>query len=318
MKIDKEMNRKQAYILPIIMATVLFLFSSCKDDGLEFDNSGSTSNADVFRLEEAVAGAENMISDVIHLVQLGIDDESVFSSSEWPIIQKESSGYPLRLSLDFGSDTSENFDYRYRSGKIIANISSHWKDSLSIMTIELDDYYVATKTPYYVDGVKKYYVAELGGEMEIRVENKGLTTVDNERFKTQHIIIDSGKAYNSRGSIGFRTSRETYYIQGYDSPEHDDDNTRNVIHSDGYAFDDKHSYTWSSRNPSFQDEGLPYFGYNRSCPWAISGDIRLDYENNTNQQKRKSLINFGPANQTSCENNASYSVGGIIIAITLP
>ena len=57
----------------------------------------------------------------------------------------------MTLTIDFGSDTSQGYDNRYRSGKIIAKISSHWKDSLSVIDADVQNYYMATHTPNFTN-----------------------------------------------------------------------------------------------------------------------------------------------------------------------
>ena len=95
----------------------------------------------------------------------------------------------------------------------------------------------------------------------------------------------------------------------------------NIIHLNDFieAIDKKdNSWTWNSKNVTSSSEGLPYFAYNRSCYWLISGDIKLYYKNTSAQQELNRIINFGPSNQTSCNNNASYTSNGTDITITLP
>jgi len=314
--------RKINIIQTLILAGLFFVFNSCKDDNI-IDNPDKTySNSASFKIEEGIARGEMLIVDAYHIIQLAIDEQELLQSSA--IITKEkldpnqTTTYPMVITVDFGGDTLSYFQNRFRKGSIRAEISSYWKDSLSNIDIELNNYYIATKTPYYDGSEKKYFIAEAASNMNIKFQNKGKTSWDNDKLMTIHSTIDTATIYTTLGSITYNSvSRTSYYTQGLETLDYLDDKTRNIIIGSGTASDGKNTWTWFARNPNSSEEGLPYYAYNRDCPWIKSGDLILDYQI-TSTQKRKSIINFGPSNQSSCENNANFTQGGVNIVISLP
>lgn len=311
--------------IKIVFFTSIFLvFFACKEDNNLENNEIIYSNSEAFKVEEGVASSEMVISDALHLVQLALDEENVFSNNYYPIITKEkyissqTGEYPMLITIDFGQDTSENFDHRFRNGKIISRVLSPWKDSLSNVSIHLEDYYLSSRTPYYIGSEKKFFISEANSNIKINVINKGLTQLDNEKYKTLEITIDSGLVENKLGYISFRSSRAVYYFEGFETLVYSDDKTRNIIHSSGNASDRKNTWSFYAENPNYTESGLPYFAFNRNCPWIVSGDIKINYENKSTNLKRNTLLNFGPSNQSSCENNANFSQGGTSIIISIP
>ena len=137
--------RKINIIQTLILAGLFFVFNSCKDDNI-IDNPDKTySNSASFKIEEGIARGEMLIVDAYHIIQLAIDEQELLQSSA--IITKEkldpnqTTTYPMVITVDFGVDTLSYFQNRFRKGSIRAEISSYWKDSLSNIDIELNNYY---------------------------------------------------------------------------------------------------------------------------------------------------------------------------------
>lgn len=318
---------KSAIILTI--SAIVFALFSCNNEDDITNPKNTSSSKGSFVIEQGVASGEMAITNISHLIFLALDEEEVLhnNGATYPIITKEklsssqTSDYPMVLTIDFGYDTSICFDNRYRSGKITATITSSWKDSLSTIEANVQNYYMATHTPSYNGTTLTYEdITECSSNMKLKIKYLGITNRYNgELYPTQQIITDSAKISTTLGNIELSTIRYTYYTEGFSTLAYDDDKTINTLYSNGTSTDkNNNSWIWNSKNAESTDEGLPYFVYNRACYWLISGDIKLYYKNINNRQESTHIINFGQKIQPSCDNNASYSFIGSSITFTLP
>lgn len=318
---------KSAIILTI--SAIVFALFSCNNEDDITNPKNTSSSKGSFVIEQGVASGEMAITNISHIILLALDQEEVLhnNGATYPIITKEklsssqTGDYPMVLTIDFGSDTSICFDNRYRSGKITATITSSWKDSLSTIDANVQNYYMATHTPSYNGTTLTYEdITECSSNMKLKIKYLGITNRYNaELYPTQQIITDSAKISTTLGNIELSTIRYTYYTEGFSTLAYDDDKTINTLYSNGTSTDkNNNSWIWNSKNAESTDEGLPYFVYNRACYWLISGDIKLYYKNISNHQESTHIINFGQKIQPSCDNNASYSFIGSSITITLP
>lgn len=318
---------KSAIILTI--SAIVFALFSCNNEDDITNPKNTSSSKGSFVIEQGIASGEMAITNISHIIFLALDEEEVLhnNGATYPIITKEklsssqTGDYPMVLTIDFGYDTSICFDNRYRSGKITATITSSWKDSLSTIDVNVQNYYMATHTPSYNGTTLTYEdITECSSNMKLKIKYLGITNRYNgELYPTQQIITDSAKISTTLGNIELSTIRYTYYTEGFLTLAYDDDKTINTLYSNGTSTDkNNNSWIWNSKNAESTDEGLPYFVYNRACYWLISGDIKLYYKNISNHQESTHIINFGQKIQPSCDNNASYSFIGSSITITLP
>ncbi|MEA4968886.1 MAG: hypothetical protein VB048_12320, partial [Bacteroidaceae bacterium] len=255
---------------------------------------------------------------------LALDEEDMLNNnnSTYPIITKEkqdplqSGEYPMNLVIDFGTDTMVCFDHKLRKGKIIATVSSNWKDSLSIIDAQTVDYYMST----IILSDTLNFKTECNSNMKITIKNEGLTNrYDNTYYPTQRITIDSAQIETTLGNVLLSTTRYVFYKEGFTTSTFEDDKTLNLLYSNGEAADKKgNNWIFSAKNSESINEGLPYFAFNRGCNWLISGDIKLKTTDVKTQLERTNIINFGNSDQTSCDNLASYSYNGLSIVISLP
>jgi len=313
--------------LLLTLSLLVFVFS-CKDEDTFTNQTGIYSSNDFFMIQEGVSSAEMAISNIVHIIELAIDEEEVFYSNgiTYPVITKEKldpnqiSDYPMILNLDFGEDTIQGYDNRYRAGKITANISAYWKDSLSLIEADIQNYYMATHTPNYIDGIKKEYISSCGANLRLKIRNEGLTKkLENIYYPTQFISTDSAHFSTSLGDIIVSSQRYTFYYSGYDTPEYGDDKTHILLESGGRAYDKKNNnWDWTSGMLGSSDEGLNYFSYNRNCFWLVSGNFKLKYKNLKTDREYVNIIDFGKMDQTNCDNIASYSTNGLSIVFNLP
>ncbi|MDD2577059.1 MAG: hypothetical protein PHV76_06115 [Bacteroidales bacterium] len=307
----------------LTLLSIVFFFSCTEEDSIN-NSTGTFSSKDSFIIEQGVASAEMAISNVAHLIQLALDEEDILNNnnSTYPIITKEkqdplqSGEYPMNLVIDFGTDTMVCFDHRLRKGKIIATVSSNWKDSLSIIDAQTVDYYMST----IILSDTLNFKTECNSNMKITIENEGLTNrYDNTYYPTQRIIIDSAQIQTTLGNVLLSTTRYVFYKEGFTTSTFEDDKTLNLLYSNGEAADKKgNNWIFSAKNSESINEGLPYFAFNRGCNWLISGDIKLNTTEVKTQLKRTNIINFGNSDQTSCDNSASYSYNSLSIVISLP
>ena len=313
--------------LILTLSLIIFLFS-CKEEDPLTNEPGTYSSKDSFKVEQAVGASEMAISNISHLIQLAIDQEQVFHNNGiiYSINKKEKENpnqtdiYPMILTLDFGLDTIQGYDNRYRSGKIVARISSYWKDSLSKIEADVQNYYMATHTPNYINGQNQVFITGCNSNMKLYITNNGLTnSFDNPNYPTQYIIADSAKISTPLGSITFSTQRNTYYTNGFDTPTYEDDKTINTLLSGGTASDkNNNNWQWDLENLESTDEGLSYFAYNRNCFWLISGNIKLNYKDIKAERAQTNIIEFGKSDQSSCDNISSYLTNGLNIVFNLP
>ena len=307
----------------LTLLSIVFFFSCTEEDSIN-NSTGTFSSKDSFIIEQGVASAEMAISNVAHLIQLALDEEDILNNnnSTYPIITKEkqdplqSGEYPMNLVIDFGTDTMVCFDHKLRKGKIIATVSSNWKDSLSIIDAQTVDYYMST----IILSDTLNFKTECNSNMKITIENEGLTNrYDNTYYPTQRIIIDSAQIQTTLGNVLLSTTRYVFYKEGFTTSTFEDDKTLNLLYSNGEAADKKgNNWIFSAKNSESINEGLPYFAFNRGCNWLISGDIKLKTTDVKTQLERTNIINFGNSDQTSCDNLASYSYNGLSIVISLP
>lgn len=307
----------------LTLLSIVFFFSCIEEVSLN-NSTGTFSSKDSFIIEQGVASAEMAISNVAHLIQLALDEEDILNNnnSTYPIITKEkqvplqSGEYPMNLVIDFGTDTMVCFDHKLRKGKIIATVSSNWKDSLSIIDAQTVDYYMST----IILSDTLNFKTECNSNMKITIENEGLTNrYDNTYYPTQRIIIDSAQIQTTLGNVLLSTTRYVFYKEGFTTSTFEDDKTLNLLYSNGEAADKKgNNWIFSAKNSESINEGLPYFAFNRGCNWLISGDIKLNTTEVKTQLKHTNIINFGNSDQTSCDNSASYSYNSLSIVISLP
>ena len=110
--------------LLLTLSLLVFVFS-CKDEDTFTNQTGIYSSNDFFMIQEGVSSAEMAISNIVHIIELAIDEEEVFYSNgiTYPVITKEKldpnqiSDYPMILNLDFGEDTIQGYDNRYRADR---------------------------------------------------------------------------------------------------------------------------------------------------------------------------------------------------------
>ncbi|MDY4789318.1 MAG: hypothetical protein SO179_01970 [Bacteroidales bacterium] len=307
----------------LTLLSIVFFFSCTEEDSIN-NSTGTFSSKDSFIIEQGVASAEMAISNVAHLIQLALDEEDMLNNnnSTYPIITKEkqdplqSGEYPMNLVIDFGTDTMVCFDHKLRKGKIIATVSSNWKDSLSIIDAQTVDYYMST----IILSDTLNFKTECNSNMKITIKNEGLTNrYDNTYYPTQRITIDSAQIETTLGNVLLSTTRYVFYKEGFTTSTFEDDKTLNLLYSNGEAADKKgNNWIFSAKNSESINEGLPYFAFNRGCNWLISGDIKLKTTDVKTQLERTNIINFGNSDQTSCDNLASYSYNGLSIVISLP
>lgn len=307
----------------LTLLSIISFFSCTEEDNI-ISSTGTFSTKDSFIVEQGVASSEMAISNIAHLIQLALDEETVLNNSNsiYPIITKEkqdplqTSEYPITLTIDFGNDTIVCFDHRLRKGKIIATVSSNWKDSLSIIDAQTVDYYMST----IILSDTLNFKTECNSNMKITIKNEGLTNrYDNIYYPTQKITIDSALIETTFGDVLLSTTRYVFYKEGFNTSTFEDDKTLNLLYSNGEAYDKKgNNWIFIAKNSESINDGLPYFAFNRSCNWLISGDIKLKTTDVKTQLERTNIINFGNSDQTSCDNSASYSYNSLSIVISLP
>ncbi|MDR0971276.1 MAG: hypothetical protein LBM25_02710 [Bacteroidales bacterium] len=320
---------KQLLIIPTILTLILCCFS-CKEEKGVYNPDGTYSSNGIYSIEEGVSSSEMAITNIYHLVLLALDEENIIlntTTNGYPIIKKEklfpqsSNEYPLILTIDFGEDTIECFDQRFRKGKIVSEVSSSWKDSLSQIDVDVIDYYMASHLPISSSETEnEYFISQIGCNFSMTIRNKGLTSeFNNEKLPTQSIVLDSAKMETTLGEITLSSQRNVFFVEGFNTLDYYDDITYNTLNSGGTSFDFKDNYwDFEVRNLKGEEEGLAYFSFYRYCPWIKNGNFAIYNINKNTSYQKTSIVSFGNLSQNTCSNLAFYDSNGQSIYINLP
>ena len=146
------MKKKILIIAPFLLLTLAFVYVGCKKDREDKDQRAAEDNAI----------AENAFNDVFKQVDNAAKETSEAGANK--IMQLDSIGcgtvtitpfdtltWPKTLTIDFGSTNCLCSDGRFRKGKVIANLTGRYRDSLTVITVTLDQYYV---NDYHIEGSK--------------------------------------------------------------------------------------------------------------------------------------------------------------------
>lgn len=208
------------------------------------------------------------------------NDSTVANRSCATVAVSPIGSFPTTLTIDFGSLGCMGTDGRYRKGIIQAVFTGPWRDSLSVVTVTPQNYYV---DGYLLSGTKT-------------IENKGRVG----GFLTYDVQVNNGKVTDQSNAVITWNSNVTYtWIEG--------DSTTLITHGSAGILDDV--YTISGTYSGVNRQGNNFTAQTTSpirkeldCRWPVSGVLTI-----TPQGLETRTINFGTG---SCDNYAIVSVAG--------
>lgn len=187
--------------------------------------------------------------------------------------------FPTTLTIDFGTAGCMGTDGRFRKGKVEAEFTGYWRDSLTVVTV--------TPINYVVDGYS------VSGTQTI--ENKGHIG----GFLTYDVQVSNGTIINPSNETFTWNSNVTYtWIEG-ENTTFASDGVSGVL-DDVYTIDG--TYNGVNRQGSnYTAQTTTPIRKELSCKWPVSGVLELNP-----QGLQTRVIDFGSG---VCDNDATVSVG---------
>jgi hypothetical protein len=265
----------------IIVLSAFFFGSACKKNDEDKDQTAAMDNST----------AENAFNDVFKQV-----DDAARQTSEagtQKVTQLDSTGcatvtitpfdtvtWPKTLTIDFGDWYCLCSDGRYRKGKIIASLSGRYRDSATVITVSLEQYYVNN---YHIEGAKT-------------ITNKGHIGTSNG---TQNLVYDidvtNAVITSPEGKqITWQSNRLREWIESENTISNLKDDvyliTGNALGVDQNGKD----YTVNITSP---------LRVALDCEWIESGTVEIAPEDLAIR-----TVDFGAS---GCDANASVTINGI-------
>lgn len=275
-------------ISAVIFTTAIIVGTGCKKNNEDKDQRAALDNStaenafnDVFKqLDDAAKQtAEAGAQKVMQFDSLGCATVSItpFDTINWP----------KTLTIDFGTSYCMCIDGRLRKGKIIANLTGRYRDSATVITVTLDQYYV---NYYHVEGTKT-------------ITNKGHIGTTNG---TQNLVydIDISNAVITApdgAQIIWESTRSREWIEGESTtwPNWQDDVYLLSGTADGI---DQNGNTYNVTVTSPLRVAL-------NCKWIESGTVDI-----TPDGLATRTVDFGTG---SCDDQASVTINGVTYNFTM-
>lgn len=266
----------------IIFTTAIIFSTGCKKNNEDKDQRAAIDNST----------AENAFNDVFKQVDDAAKQTSQAGAQK--VMQLDSIGcatvtitpfdtvnWPKTLTIDFGTSYCLCIDGRYRKGKVIANLTGRYRDSATVITVTLDQYYVNN---YHIEGTKT--ITNMG--------HIGLTNgTHNEVF---NIVVANALITAPDGNqITWNSTRSREWIEGEDTywPNWQDD----VYLITGSAYGvDQNGNNYTVTITSALRVAL-------NCKWIESGTVEI-----TPDGLATRTVDFGTGD---CDANASVTINGI-------
>jgi hypothetical protein len=267
-------------IFPFIGAFIIFTlaiaYTSCKKDKQDKDTKAAENNAyaenvfvDVFKQIKDCANSDTNISRYAKMG--GTKPSSCCTLSVSPI---GLGVWPKTLTIDFGPTNCQGYDLNYRRGKIIAVFSGYYHDSLTVINVSLDNYYINDN---HVTGTKT--ITNMGHNLShhlvfnVNVANATITTTD--------------------GTISWNSTRTNEWIAGESTPFD--------------IFDDVYLVTGSASGTDVNGNDFTVnittaLKVAVSCRWIESGILEITPEGLPTR-----TVDYGSG---SCDNQATVTING--------
>ncbi|WP_290790155.1 hypothetical protein [Flavihumibacter sp. UBA7668] len=293
-----KMNHPKKHLFLLASTALIIGFSSCSKNKEEtqMDRDPELTQATV----EAEAEGELLYDDVFNNVMgadqsVAIGGTGVFQSagSDLPgplqpacftiTLTKTGDGFPITVTVDFGSTGCLGRDGRTRKGSFSTVYTGHMILPGSKATTSFSN--------YYVNGVKV--------EGTHTVENK--SSANQWAFETR--VIDGKLSRENGNQINWNRTRTFTMIDGSGTPYVPTDDTFEIT-SNGtgsITIGDK-TGTWTSTTTQPLEKAF-------SCRWISAGTQEIQRVNG-----RKASLDFGNG---ECDNKATITVNGVSREITL-
>jgi hypothetical protein len=284
------MKKKIFILLVIFLTSISFVYIGCKKDEEDKDQRAAQDNSiaenafnDVFSQADYAAkkttetGA-NKIMD-FDSTSCGTISLSSYDTVTWPKI----------LTVDFGTTNCLCSDLRFRRGKIIATITDWYRDSGTVITITLDQYYV---NDYHIEGTKT--ITNLG---PVGTYGSG----GNLKYS---IDIANAKITPPSGNpIYWNSTRTREWIEG-------ESTTWPNWQDDVYLIDGSANGTDQNGN-SFTVTITEPLRVALNCKWIEDGNVEI-----TPQNLATRTVDFGVGGN-DCDNEASVTINGVTYNFTM-
>lgn len=258
---------KKIFVFLLITTTIISCRRSVRD------NDNDTRAAQDFALADIAS------NDIWSLVKEVMETEPGLRASSLNLgcatVTVDTLAFPMTVSIDFGTSNCLGGDGRNRRGIINATFTGKYRDSLSVITITTNNYYL---NDYKIEGTKV-------------VTNKGHNSDGNLWFTvvvSNAIITEPAGTWNIR----FNSTRNRYWVAGESTAVLSDDEYDITGTMDGYSRTGNH-FTASTTSA---------LRIKLSCAWIVSGIIVVQPDNVAPR-----TIDFGTGN---CDNDAKVTVNG--------
>ncbi|MFC1733998.1 hypothetical protein ACFL6I_27155, partial [candidate division KSB1 bacterium] len=190
--------------------------------------------------------------------------------------------WPKILIIDFGINNCLCNDGKYRRGKIVCTITGRYRDSLTVITDSLDNFYLNN---YHIQGVKI-------------VTNRGH---NSNGYLNYSVEVYNARIFTLTGVIQWNSSRTREWVYGEYTPWPN-------IWDDVYLITGSASGNNRFGN-SFSIDIQSPLRVEIGCKWIVSGTLQINPIGNT-----FGVIDYGPGN---CDDQAIITVNGKNYPFTL-
>lgn len=267
------------------MSTLLLAsisISSCRKDPENNNYQAAKDNAT----------AETMFDDVFKQAQDGtllaedsaggtkMMNSTLSSCATVTITPFDLTTFPKTIIIDFGSTNCLGDDGRYRRGQVNVVTTGWYRDSLSVITVTPNNYYVNDNK---VQGVKT-------------ITNNGHNTAGNLNYT---IIVANGSVTTSDGTISWNSTRHNEWIEG-----------ESTIFN---PWDDVYLITGGAEGTTIEGEEfivtiVSALKVKIGCRWITEGSLTLVSED------LSILVDYGTG---ACDANATVTLNGNVYNIVM-
>jgi hypothetical protein len=272
----------------ILISASLLIYSCQKSTGkaTALDEGGfSEDNAKAEQIYNDVQNIadEAAATNAVGSLKGGVNENTILSGCA--TVSHDTVSVPHTLTIDFGATNCLCADGRYRYGKIIISYLGHYADSGSSHSITFNNYHVNNN---WVQGTKS-------------VTNMGHDTSGHLYF---NVVVNGSLTLANGGVRSWTCNRTRTWIAGDTTMTRLDD-VYQIFGTSTLSKPNGDSFTANITTPLL---------IAHNCQWIKSGVIQIvPAITNTNQNIR--IINYGNG---TCDNQATLTINGQTIAITLP
>ena len=257
--------------------SLALLFSACQKDEEEMKAGEIVADAieDNAEFENTLNGIENVSVDAADKEGDSADYEFKSCANITVTPTWISGVFPKTITVDFGDSNCLGVDGNYRRGKILVNITGLYRDSGTVITTTLDNYY---QNDNKIEGKKTKTNLGRNGSgnltFDVVFENGLLTSVNSYR-------------------ISWRSNRTVEWIGG--------ESTLLNIFDDEYEIDGAANGVTRNGN-QFTMDIIENLNVALNCRWIRSGKISIVPENFSAR-----TVDYGNGN---CDRLATYTANG--------